>query len=78
MSFDVQKSRRSKAETSIKCGFDHEDSIEIGFNGKYVQQLMDEMAGNEVYAHFDDAGSPAVFFDPATTGFKAVLMPMRV
>lgn len=53
------------------------DPLEIGYNAGYMQALLDDAGAGEIVAHISDAGSPAVFHGSAT-GWKAVLMPMRV
>lgn len=54
------------------------ESIRIGFNGRYLSELLRCLGGEQVTLAMSDPGSPTVVVDPDDAGFKAVLMPMRV
>ncbi len=52
--------------------------IEIGFNAKYLLDIMDQLTGPEARLYLTDAQSPTVVRDAADDGVLYVLMPMRV
>lgn len=54
------------------------EPIEIGFNAKYLLDIMDQLTGPEARLYVTDAQSPTVVRDAADEGVLYVLMPMRV
>jgi DNA polymerase-3 subunit beta len=54
------------------------EPIEIGFNAKYLLDIMDQLTGPEARLFVTDAQSPTVVRDAADEGVLYVLMPMRV
>lgn len=52
--------------------------IEIGFNAKYLLDVMGQMEGKQVRFLLSDAGSPTVIEDTDDNRTLYVLMPMRV
>ena len=56
------------------------DAVEIGFNSKYLLDVMMQIDGSTAKFTFADSGSPVVISDSEDTDLKAlyVLMPMRV
>ncbi|GAB4125811.1 MAG: DNA polymerase III subunit beta [Rhodothalassiaceae bacterium] len=54
------------------------DPMEIGFNARYLIDILDEVEGLEVEAMLNDATSPTVLRDPSDPSALYVLMPMRV
>ncbi|TIX28856.1 DNA polymerase III subunit beta [Mesorhizobium sp.] len=54
------------------------DELEIGFNAKYVQDLIATAGGEEITLTMRDSGSPTVITTPDRKGWLGVLMPMRV
>jgi DNA polymerase-3 subunit beta len=60
------------AEGNAPAGFS------IGFNGRYLRDVIDTLKGEKIVLGLGDGGAPATINDPAETGFGAVLMPMRV
>lgn len=60
------------ATTSVKQPF------EVGYNGKYLRQIIDASTGEDLTINTQDAGSPASIVDPSATSFRTVLMPMRI
>ena len=49
--------------------------VEIGFNTRYVLDMLAALTGDEITIEIVDPGSPAIFSDGRS---RAVLMPMRV
>lgn len=52
--------------------------LEIGFNARYVLDMMQEIDGQEVRLEMANAAAPTVVHDPADASTLYVLMPMRV
>jgi DNA polymerase-3 subunit beta len=52
--------------------------LEIGFNAKYLLDIMDQLTGPEARLYVTDAQSPTIVRDAADEGVLYVLMPMRV
>ena len=54
------------------------DSLEIGFNSKYLLDIASQIQGKEIEILLSDSASPALITDPDQDGVIFVLMPMRV
>lgn len=54
------------------------DSLEIGFNSRYMLDMMERIDGEHAQFLFNDAASPVLVRDPADVGSLYVIMPMRV
>ncbi|AMX93685.1 MULTISPECIES: DNA polymerase III subunit beta [Mesorhizobium] len=54
------------------------DELEIGFNAKYVQDLIATACCEEITLTMADSGSPTLMTAPDRKGWLGVLMPMRV
>ena len=52
--------------------------LEIGFDGRYVLDILAALSGPNVETLFEDAGSPTIFADPDDSRLLCVLMPMRI
>nr|WP_280177299.1 hypothetical protein [Iodidimonas gelatinilytica] len=52
--------------------------MEIGFNSRYLLDILDQVEGDEVEARLADSASPTVMRDGADESALYVLMPMRV
>jgi len=53
-------------------------NLEIGFNAKYLLDILSQGEGEALEMRLADPGSPMVVHDPARAGAMYVLMPMRV
>ncbi|SNB62545.1 DNA polymerase III, beta subunit [Arboricoccus pini] len=53
-------------------------ALEIGFNARYILDMMSQIDGGEVRIEMANAAAPTVVRDPADSGALYVLMPMRV
>jgi len=60
------------AQTSVKTPF------EVGYNGKYLRQIVDATTGEDLSINVQYPGAPGSIVDPAATDFRTVLMPMRI
>jgi len=54
------------------------EQIDIGFNSRYLLELLAQIEGETVQFIFADGSSPALVRDTADVGSLYVLMPMRV
>ena len=61
----------------IDAKYDSE-SLEIGYNFRYLLDILSEIKGESVQISFSDASSPSVIHDTSDSSAIYVLMPMRV
>lgn len=54
------------------------EKFDIGFNAKYLIEIMAILSGKEVVCSFKDSFSPAVILDKTNENYRHILMPMRV
>lgn len=54
------------------------DSMEIGFNSRYLLEMMSQVESDKVQFLLGDATAPALVRDPSDTGALYVIMPMRI
>jgi DNA polymerase-3 subunit beta len=54
------------------------DGLEIGFNAKYLLDILSEIDGDTVEVHLADAAAPTLLRENDKTNALYVLMPMRV
>ena len=54
------------------------DKIEIGFNSKYIMDILDNIGGEEIKISFSDSSSPIIAQELSGSDTIYVLMPMRV
>jgi len=52
--------------------------LEIGFNARYILDILGEIEGERVRMEMTSPAAPALLRDPADPGLLFVLMPMRV
>ena len=53
------------------------DSFEIGFNTRYLLDVLNVMKSDEILMEFKSPMSPSVIRDPNNDIFLSVLMPLR-
>ena len=61
----------------IEASYDSE-SLEIGYNFRYLLDILAEIRGETVRVSFKDSSSPSVIHDTSDASAIYVLMPMRV
>ncbi|MDX1540900.1 MAG: DNA polymerase III subunit beta [Geminicoccaceae bacterium] len=66
-----------RAEEEIDVAFSGE-SLEIGFNARYILDMSLQIDGDDIEILMSDAGSPTIIKDPKDDSTLYVLMPMRV
>ncbi len=65
------------ANEEIAVEYEGKD-IEIGFNSRYLLEILSGLEDNTAAFAFADGAAPAVIKDPATAGALFVIMPMRI
>ena len=61
----------------IEATYDNE-SLEIGYNFRYLLDILAEIKGDTAKFSFSDGASPSVIHDTSDSSAIYVLMPMRV
>ena len=54
------------------------DNIEVGFNSRYMVEMLSLIESDMVNFSFDEPNSPAIVTDASDTGALYIIMPMRV
>jgi DNA polymerase III subunit beta len=54
------------------------NAIDIGFNSRYLMEMLSQIEGETVQLYFNDSASPVLVRDTADAGSLYVIMPMRV
>lgn len=79
LKLEVTNSDHGSATEEMAVQFDPEEALEVGFNTKYLADILRVIDGADVRLELQDGGSPAVLrSDTGDGSFLAVLMPMRV
>lgn len=65
------------AQEELEAKYEGE-SVEIGYNFRYLLDILTEVKGDAVRISFADASSPSVIHDTTDSSAIYVLMPMRV
>lgn len=65
------------AQEELEAKYDG-DAVEIGYNFRYLLDILNEVKGDSVRISFADASSPSVIHDVTDSSAIYVLMPMRV
>jgi len=73
----VAGSDGNAATEEITVAYDGEP-LKVGFNAKYVSEIMAQAEGGEVTVELGGAGDPALFRFAEDDGMIAVCMPLRV
>ncbi len=77
LTLSVRNIEAGQATEEAEIDYDNE-SLDIGFNARYVLDVMAQIGGDNVELRFSDASSPTLVLDPADNGVQYVLMPLRV
>ena len=73
----AQSPDASTAEENIEVSFDAEP-LEIGFNSRYMLEMISQLEGDTIQFLFSDMTAPALVSDPSDISGFYVIMPMRV
>ncbi len=77
LTLSVRNIEAGQAVEEAEIDYDNE-SLDIGFNARYILDVMGQIGGDTVELRFSDASSPTLVLDPADNGVQYVLMPLRV
>ena len=67
----------SSATEDIEADYEGKE-IEIGFNAKYIMDMLENLKENEIQLSFMDNSSPIIAKEKTNPDLIYVLMPMRV
>lgn len=67
----------AEATDSVEAEYSGEP-VSIGFNSKYLQDVLSVMPNGPVSMALADGGAPALFTSAAHEGLRVVLMPVRI
>ena len=67
----------NKAEERLTCDYVGDD-IEIGFNSKYIMDIVNNLEDEEISINLKDNTSPVIATENSNSNLVYVLMPMRV
>jgi DNA polymerase III subunit beta len=84
--FHIENGKLTMSATSPEHGTATEEidvtysssKLEIGFNSRYMLEMMTQIEGDTAQFLFSDGASPALVRDTADVGSLYVIMPMRV
>ena len=68
---------RGSAKEEIDISYNNE-KVDIGFNSRYLQDICNEVDGDEIDVNLLDSISPAIILDKTDENLFFVLMPMRI
>ena len=54
------------------------DGLTIGFNSRYLMDVLTAMDKETILLEFNDSLSPCLIMEEGDEGYKCVVMPMRV
>ena len=54
------------------------EEIEIGFNSKYILEMINHLTDEKIKLSFNDSSSPVIATEDSNQNLIYVLMPMRV
>ena len=77
VSITTSSSELGSAQEEIDAAYNG-DVLEIGYNFRYLLDILAEITGDTVKISFADASSPSVIYDTSDNSAVFVLMPMRV
>ena len=85
VSFAFQKVRLAIAmsdpligEAQDEIDIDGDEDVTIGFNGRYILDILNTFTQKEIHMNLKSAGDQALFSTPDDARFIVVLMPMRL
>ena len=77
LNLNTVNNESSTATEDLKISYDG-DEIEIGFNSKYIMDIVNNLEDNEISIILKDNTSPVIAKENSNTNLVYVLMPMRV
>ena len=77
LNLNTVNNESSTASEDLKINYDG-DEIEIGFNSKYIMDIVNNLEDEEITINLKDNSSPIIALEKSNTNLVYVLMPMRV
>ncbi len=77
LTLSASSPEQGSASESLEAEFEGQ-GLEIGFNTKYLLEILQQVDGDNARFDLADAGAPTIVRDAADMGALYVLMPMRV
>ena len=77
VTLSVTSPESGTATEEIACDYGS-DNIEIGFNARYLMDILGQIEGDSVEVHLADAAAPTLLRENDSSPALYVLMPMRV
>lgn len=77
ITLSASSAENGSAVEELEADYDGE-ALEIGFNSRYLLDILQQISGDTVRLDFSDPASPMVVVDAADESAVYVLMPMRV
>lgn len=77
LDLSVTSPDNGSAAEELEVGYDTEP-MEIGFNARYLLDILSQIEGDEAVIRLDTPGSPTIIESKEGNGARFVLMPMRV
>ena len=79
----AESSQSGSQETKIDAKIDSEekfgkDGFQIAFNYRFLEELLQALAGEEVEMKMSETSAPCVFGDPKDASFLHLIMPVRI
>jgi DNA polymerase-3 subunit beta len=75
--FEAQSKSSGSQETKVDAKVEGGE-LEIAFNFKFLDEVLNVFDGDEVQMELNDAASPGVFRDPKDKDFLHLIMPVKV
>jgi DNA polymerase-3 subunit beta len=84
--FDIEEDKLTVLSSSPELGEAKEevpidykgDKVSLGFNAKYVLEVLGAMSSEQVVFNFQDPLSPVLVKEAGNDNYKCVIMPMRI
>ena len=77
LNLNTVNSESSTASEDLNINYEG-DEIEIGFNSKYIMDIVNNLEDDEISINLKDNTSPIIALENSNTNLAYVLMPMRV
>ena len=77
LNLNTVNNENSTASEDLKINYDG-DEVEIGFNSKYIMDIVNNLEDEEISINLKDNTSPIIALENSNTNLVYVLMPMRV
>ena len=77
LNLNTVNNESSTASEDLKINYEG-DEIEIGFNSKYIMDIVNNLEDEDISIKLKDNTSPIIALENSNTNLVYVLMPMRV